>query len=286
MKGSGGNGTFGFGGGYTSIVSKIFDVLMLGLMWLVFCVPIVTIGASSAALYYAIVKSVKNDDGYASTMFFRSFRTNLKQGAILTIIVGVLLYLMGLNVGILLEKATGLFGIIMMGFYIAVAVYIVLMAVYMFAALSRFVMGVGWFIRVGIYMVARYFLTSIMIAVILVSAGAIVWRIPLLILIVPGPVAFLISEFMERVLEKHTPKAGQGTEAAETGEPEFAEPAEAGERDFAEPAEADEPDFAEPAEADERDFAEPAEAGEPDFAEPAETGEPAKPESGEDTDTK
>ena len=33
MKLTGGNGVFGFGGGYTGIVSKIFDVLMLGLMW-------------------------------------------------------------------------------------------------------------------------------------------------------------------------------------------------------------------------------------------------------------
>lgn len=203
MKGFG--GIFGFGGKYTGTLSKLFDVLMLGLMWLIFCIPVVTIGASSAALYYAIVKSVKNDDGYASAMFLKSFKLNLKQGVVLTVIVGVILYLMGLNVGILMEKAEGIFGIIMMGFYIAVAVYLVVAAVYIFAALSRFDMGLGWFLRVGLYMVARYFLTSIMIAVILASAGALVWRVPLLILIVPGPAAFLISEFMERVLARHTP---------------------------------------------------------------------------------
>ena len=203
MKGFG--GIFGFGGKYTGTLSKLFDVLMLGLMWLIFSIPVVTIGASSAALYYAIVKSVKNDDGYASAMFLKSFKLNLKQGIVLTVIVGAILYLMGLNVGILMENAEGIFGIVMMGFYITVAVYLVLMAVYMFAALSRFAMGAGWFLRVGGYMVARYFLTSIMIAVILASAGALVWRIPLLILIVPGPAAFLISEFMERVLAKHTP---------------------------------------------------------------------------------
>ena len=203
MKGFG--GIFGFGGKYTGTLSKLFDVLMLGLMWLIFSIPVVTIGASSAALYYAIVKSVKNDDGYASAMFLKSFKLNLKQGIVLTVIVGAILYLMGLNVGILMEKAEGIFGIVMMGFYITVAVYLVLMAVYMFAALSRFAMGTGWFLRVGGYMVARYFLTSIMIAVILASAGALVWRVPLLILIVPGPAAFLISEFMERVLARHTP---------------------------------------------------------------------------------
>ena len=203
MKGFG--GIFGFGGKYTGTLSKLFDVLMLGLMWLIFSIPVVTIGASSAALYYAVVKSVKNDDGYASAMFLKSFKLNLKQGVILTVIIGVILYLMGLNVGILMEKAEGIFGIVMMGFYITIAVYLVLAAVYIFAALSRFDMGLGWFLRVGVFMVARYFLTSIMIAVILASAGALVWCIPLLILIVPGPAAFLISEFMERVLARHTP---------------------------------------------------------------------------------
>lgn len=198
-------GTFGFGGAYTSMVSKIFDVLMLGVLWLVCSVPLVTIGAASSALYYAIVRSVKEDDGYASTMFFRSFRRNLKQGTILWLVLAALLFLMGLNVSILLEHAEGVFGIVMMGFYGTVGIYLFLTACYLFPALSRFEMNTFWFLRIALYMVARYFPTSFMLAVIAAGGAAIVWRVPVMLFFVPGPAAFLVSEFMERILEKHAP---------------------------------------------------------------------------------
>ena len=205
MKGKDSNNLFGFGGAYTTIVGKIFDTLMLGVLWVLCSLPIITIGASTTALYYAIVKSVKNDEGYAGTMFFRSFRKNFRRATILWLAVAVMFFILRLNTGILMAKTEGTFGLVMIGFYTAAAVYVVLTAAYMFPALSRFEMDTFWFLRIALYMVARYFLTSVIVAVILAMAVVLVWRVPLLILLVPGPAAFLISEFMERVLKKHGP---------------------------------------------------------------------------------
>ena len=205
MKGNGWNNLFGFGGAYTTIVGKIFDTLMLGVLWVICSLPLITIGASTTALYYAIVKSVKNDEGYASTMFFKSFKKNFLRATILWLIVALAFFLMRLNSGILMAKTEGTFGLVMIGFYTAAAVYVVLTAAYMFPALSRFEMDTFWFLRIALYMVARYFLTSIVIAVILAMAAVFVWRLPLLIFVVPGPVAFLVAEFVERVLAKHAP---------------------------------------------------------------------------------
>ena len=196
-------GTFGFGGAYTSVMSKIFDVLMLGVLWVICSLPLFTVGASCSALYYAIVRSVKEDKGYASKMFFRSFRQNLKQGIILWLIIAGLVCLMGFNFNVLEEHTSGNIGLVMMGVYAAIGVYLILTACYLFPALSRYEMGVLWLLRISLYMTARYFFTTIMIAVIVIGGSAIVWRIPLMIFIVPGPAAFLVSEFMERVLAKH-----------------------------------------------------------------------------------
>ena len=49
---------FGFEGGFTAACSRIFDLMILGFLWILCSLPIITIGASSAALYYATVKSV------------------------------------------------------------------------------------------------------------------------------------------------------------------------------------------------------------------------------------
>ena len=193
----------GFEGGVINFGGKLFDTLMLGILWLLCSIPLVTVGVSTTALYYAVTHSVKADDGYASTMFFRSFRRNLKQGILLWIGLVAVFVLMRLNTGILMAKTSGNFGLAMIGFYTAVMVYLAVMACYMFPALSRFEMRTLWFVQLSIYMGIRYFLTSAMLLVILGGAAVLVWRVPFLILIVPGPDMWLMSEFLERVLKKH-----------------------------------------------------------------------------------
>ena len=68
---------FGFGGSFVGTVEKIFDIMALGFLWILCSLPVITIGASTTALYYAMVKSVKNNDGYVTKEFFRSFKLNV-----------------------------------------------------------------------------------------------------------------------------------------------------------------------------------------------------------------
>ncbi len=200
-----GGGTFGFGGSFTNFGSKLFDVWMLGICWLFCSLPVITIGVSSTALYYALIHSVKADDGYASTMFFRSFRRNLKQGIILWLVTLAVFMLMRLNTGILEAKTDGMAGLVMIGFYTAVMVYTILAALYLFPLLARFDMDIFWFLRVAVYMVVRYPLSSLMLAIVAGGAGALVYRFPFLIFVLPGPAMWLMSEFLEPVLDRHAP---------------------------------------------------------------------------------
>ena len=45
------------------VLSALTDVILAGLMWFVCSVPIITIGASSTALYYVTVKSIRHERG-------------------------------------------------------------------------------------------------------------------------------------------------------------------------------------------------------------------------------
>ena len=74
---------FGFGGSFVGTVEKIFDIMALGFLWILCSLPVITIGASTTALYYAMVKSVKNNDGYVTKEFFRSFKLNFIPATIL-----------------------------------------------------------------------------------------------------------------------------------------------------------------------------------------------------------
>lgn len=206
MGNKGSEGFFGFGGTFVSFCEKLFDTLMLGFLWILGCLPLVTVGVSTTALYYAVVKTVKNNNGYPAKEFFRSYRQNLKPGIILELIFAVLIYILQLNVGILSAKTDGYVGLFFIVLYTAVTIFLILMMFYAFPSLSRFDMGVGWILKVSGYMVVRYLLTTLAVALTLFCFGALVWKIPLLFFFVPGPMAFVLSEFLERVLKKHEPK--------------------------------------------------------------------------------
>lgn len=195
--------TWGFGGGFTSICEKIFDVLVLGFLWILCSVPLITIGASSTALYYAVVKCVKKNDGYAVREFFHSFKKNFVPATILWVLFAGITFLMHLNIGILLKKTTGNVGLFFICLYFIVSIYLLVMACYAFPALSRYDMNTGWILKISMYMGIRYIFTSIVILMMLFCFGVLIWKIPMVMFLVPGPIAFLTSEFMERILKKH-----------------------------------------------------------------------------------
>lgn len=66
-------------GKFITVFSKIADTLILCFVWLLCCIPIVTIGASSGALYYAYHKAIRQDRGHPYRAFFKAFKSNFWQ---------------------------------------------------------------------------------------------------------------------------------------------------------------------------------------------------------------
>ena len=76
---------------YDSTFGRLFLKLSYGcclnILWLVCCLPVFTIGASTTALYYTSFKIAKDEGSFITTMFFRSFRQNFKQATIIWLIM-------------------------------------------------------------------------------------------------------------------------------------------------------------------------------------------------------
>ena len=76
---------------YDSKFGQLFIKLSYGcclnILWLVCSLPIITIGASTTALYYTSFKIAKDEGSFITTMFFRSFRQNFKQATIIWMIM-------------------------------------------------------------------------------------------------------------------------------------------------------------------------------------------------------
>ncbi|MCF0146375.1 MAG: DUF21 domain-containing protein, partial [Eubacterium sp.] len=67
---------------------KMLDIIWLSAIFLVSCLPVITIGASLSALYYTVHKNIMDSRSYPSKEFFRSFASCFKQSTLGFLIVG------------------------------------------------------------------------------------------------------------------------------------------------------------------------------------------------------
>ena len=63
-------------------LARIADLVILNVMWIIGCLPVFTIGTSTAALY-ASLKALRIDTTVSAKYFWREYRRNFKQGTIL-----------------------------------------------------------------------------------------------------------------------------------------------------------------------------------------------------------
>ncbi len=71
---------FSVDGPLYNFFSRLLDMIKLNFLWLLFSLPVVTIGASTAAAFAVTLKMVDEREGYIAKQFFTAFKANLKQG--------------------------------------------------------------------------------------------------------------------------------------------------------------------------------------------------------------
>ena len=197
---------FGFDGGYVSVMSGLFDILILSLLWLLCSFPVFTAGASCSALYHTVVRSVKEGKGYAVKEFFRAFRRDFRQSLLPWMGILIVETAAGWGIWFLINNASDNISLFFIMFYGAVFLYVLSMATYLFCALSRFEMPTVRLLKFSACLVIKHIGTTGALLLIDLCMGILVWRLPFLILILPGPMTFLISEFTERVLKQYEPE--------------------------------------------------------------------------------
>lgn len=78
---------FGIDSKFYEVVSRIADLVVLNLLFVLCSLPIITIGASTTALYGVTKKMAENREGYIFRNYFRLFKENFKQSTIMWIIL-------------------------------------------------------------------------------------------------------------------------------------------------------------------------------------------------------
>lgn len=208
------SGFFNPDNSFFTALGKIADIIILSVVWSLLCIPIITIGPATTALYYATVKAIRRDRGYLFREFFKSFKQNFKRGAI----AGVILTLIALFLGFdlfwawmnmsALENSS-----ILLGIFIALTIMFICFSIYIFPILSRFEMTIKQLFKAAMFMSIKHLpFTLVMFAIIAISVIGIFF-IPILIFVIPAGASFIISLLMERIFKKYMPESqGDGEE--------------------------------------------------------------------------
>lgn len=86
---------FSMDSAFYRFISRLGDLMIVNILFLVGCIGIITIGPSLSAMYTILLKFIRNESGYVAREFWKAYRENFKQSIILWVIcmaAGVLLY--------------------------------------------------------------------------------------------------------------------------------------------------------------------------------------------------
>lgn len=190
-----------------SVLTALIDIIWLGVLWTLCSLPVFTIGASSAALYYSMVKCVRHDFPEPTRAFFRAFRQNFKQATLLW-----LLFLL-----VLLVAAADLYAFSLMGaqpgsflyaFSRALLLPLPVVMFWSFAYLSRFDDTIRTVLRFALFLGLRNWKQSLLLLSEFTLVALICWLLPQIAPLLPGVLCLLMSFSIEPVLR--TLSAGQG----------------------------------------------------------------------------
>jgi uncharacterized membrane protein YesL len=208
---------------FFTTLGKLCDMLFISVVWVLLCIPVVTIGPANTALYYATVKVIRRERGYLFREFFKSFKLNFKRAAVLGVVLTIMFVVLGFDLvwAYANLNGSGSTGSILFGVFIAITFLLVCFSTYVFPILSRFDMTVKQLVKAGAFMSIRHLPSTL--AMVIVTAAGIVGTlfIPLLIFIAPAVVVLINSFLMERILKKYMPKSEETTEEEHSGKDEW-----------------------------------------------------------------
>lgn len=190
-----------------TFLTKTGELILLSLIWVVSSLPVITIGASTTALYYSVVKNIRKNRGYPLREFFKAFKRSFLNATLITAVLllwGAALYRL-VTIAISLESTQGSFLLRIYTVIIAVTLAVV---IYIFPIISRFRISAGESMGLAFVMAGRCIGYTVLL---LVGSGVMVYLciyfIPILaILILPSFWTLLSSLLIEKALRKYMPE--------------------------------------------------------------------------------
>lgn len=204
---------FSYDGGIIGFLNKVVDCVFLSVLWIIFSIPLVTMGAATSALYYTAYKVIRYDRSHVLKEFWRAFISNFKKATVVgiallvfftVIIQNVYLYAGGFFEG-LISKPFLIFNVVFGG-------VVLMWALHVFPFLSRFENKLKRSLMNCVYFSIRHFVTTVFLLVLLIVAMIVLFLFPVAVVIVPALYMLLASFLLEPIYRRYMSEEDLRTE--------------------------------------------------------------------------
>ena len=194
-------------------ILKIIDCMCLSILWLVCCLPILTAGAATTALYATVYRYLRKDEGHLLRTFLGAFRENWKTSTLVWLVLlaaGILL-----GVDMLVFRTMALQGQFLGKLYWLILLLIcvwITWLVYAFAYCARFHGGVKDVLRGSFLLMLLHPLRAFTVFLPTAAGILVMCMVPGFVSIVPAVIGLTCSITLEKIFKLH----GSGASVNET----------------------------------------------------------------------
>ena len=146
-------------------MGKLYSLIMLNLLWIVFSIPIITVGPSTVALHRTMVHVINGNEVQLFAEFYQSFKQNFKRN--------MLAGLMVVGFGMLLLSSQNFYfevgnqtSQMIYYFYLFVVLLFALFLVYVFPVLGTYEGSIIELFRTSLFLAIKHLPMSILMVVI------------------------------------------------------------------------------------------------------------------------
>lgn len=188
-------------------VSRCVDAVGLSVLWAMLCLPVVTVGPASSALYYTVVKCFRQGEKGTFGVFYRAFRENLKQGVIATLICLPVAAALAFGYAVMRANWGSDLGAVMFVAYDIALVVPAGIVCWLFPLLGRFSFRLRDAFRTAAMLALRHLPTTVVTVLLALELGIFTLERWWPVCFAPALCALLTSLFFERIFPKYLSEA-------------------------------------------------------------------------------
>ena len=192
---------------FMKFLNKLIDYMGVGILWIVFCVPVFTNGAATTAAMLTVEISVRKEEGKILTTFWKWFRREFKEATLLWLLQVPIHLLVATNIWIVyVSRIPTLLQVLI---YIATGLVFCWTQLW-FGYLSKFDDKIKTVLQNTFWMslvhVGRVLLLGV-IAVIYVAAAVVLFlMMPPLLVLLPGSYLLFYFSVISKIFARYLPQ--------------------------------------------------------------------------------